>query len=68
MRLYHGTDHAEAILKSGFKDGRDRYMISELHCGIWFSNVPLDANGGPIGKDLLMITIPVELIRDYNGL
>jgi hypothetical protein len=44
MYLYHRTDRAEIILRNGFKDGKGRYLTSELHRGVWFSNMPLDIN------------------------
>jgi hypothetical protein len=55
MRVYHRTDHADAILRAGFRDVTGSYLTAGSHSGVWFSNVPLDINEGADGRALLAV-------------
>jgi hypothetical protein len=46
MRLYHRTTRANAllILRDGFVDRRDRYTSDFGSQGVWFSDLPKDAD------------------------
>lgn len=66
MKLYHRTGEAEQILREGFRESVvnwDGWRGS----GVFFSNVPLDANEGADGGDeLLGIDIPDEEVTPYE--
>jgi hypothetical protein len=64
-RLYHRTDFADAILASGFKDGRDDFTDER---GVWFSDRPLDSNEGAKGNTLLAIEIPEDVLAPFEWL
>jgi len=66
VRLYHRTPAGDAILAKGFRDGRGRYMTSNIHEGVWLSNIPLSAAAGAPGDDLLAVEIPEEVIAEYE--
>lgn len=42
MILYHSTtrENAARILRDGFCDRTDYYMTSQLHTGVWLSDMP----------------------------
>ena len=58
MRLFHRTDHADAILREGFRDGEGTYMTDTMLRGVWLSNIPLDGNEGANEDQLLLIDLP----------
>jgi hypothetical protein len=64
VRVYHRTDAGDVILAEGFKNGRGTYMTTTEHDGVWFSDTPLGINEGVLGRDLLVVEIPEELIAD----
>jgi hypothetical protein len=72
MRLFHRTDHADAILRDGFRDAEGHYGFydEEGHpmtdTGVWVSNIPLDANEGAIGNQLLQVEVPEAVMREYD--
>jgi hypothetical protein len=66
MILYHRTPDAAAIIRDGFRDAVGRYLTSSEHSGVWFSDVPLDANEGAQGQQLLTLDIPEELILEFE--
>jgi hypothetical protein len=66
MKLYHRTSAAARILECGFKDSVGRYLTSELHSGVWFSDRPLDINEEAHGGALLSISIPERVIKRYE--
>jgi hypothetical protein len=66
MRVFHRTDAAEAILRSGFQDGRGSYMTDRERTGVWVSDVPLDINEGARGDVLLSIEVPEEVIIPFE--
>lgn len=66
MKVYHRTDHAEAIQQDGFRDGTGTYMTKNTYTGVWVSNVPLDANEGAVGEALMEVEIPEELFVRFE--
>jgi hypothetical protein len=65
MRLYHRTDHAQAIRDGGFVDGEGYYLTAHVHCGVWVSDQPLDGNEGAFG-DVLEIEVPEEVAVPFE--
>jgi hypothetical protein len=76
MRLYHRTtaEAAATILGTGFVD-REGYYGHEDDagepvrlCGVWVSDVPLDANEGAKGDTLLVVNLrmPLSSLADYE--
>lgn len=61
MILFHTTteEAAQAIITYGFKDATGTYGTRHEYTGVWFSNIPLDANEGPQGEIVLKITTPL---------
>ena len=66
MILYHRTNHADAILADGFRDGDGTYMTDRAWRGIWLSDRPLDANEGAYGDTVLFVEIPDDVIAGYE--
>jgi hypothetical protein len=70
MILYHRTTRksADAILKSGFKDGSGTYLTDREWSGVWLSNIPLDCNEGAKGEILLEVDLdlPESVIARYE--
>ena len=66
MKLFHRTPSAETILREGFRDTAGYYSTDRLHEGVWLSTVPLDANYGARGTDLLEVDIPEEDVASYE--
>jgi len=68
MTLFHRTGDAETIQAEGFRDGSGKYMIDgdTEYEGVWFSDVPLDAQDGAHGDTLLAIDVPEEEIIKYE--
>jgi hypothetical protein len=67
-RYFHRTtrDAADAILTSGFRDGRGSYMfVDGVLEGVWISNVPADANEGASGDVLLAVDVDADLVAPY---
>jgi ribulose bisphosphate carboxylase small subunit len=42
MRLYHVSDHVEAILEQGFEDGAGFYRSDKMHRGVWLFDRPVE--------------------------
>jgi hypothetical protein len=61
MRLFHRAVSAEAIRRSGFRDGEGPYPTGATLRGVFLSDVPLDCNEGARGKQLLAVTLPDEI-------
>jgi hypothetical protein len=55
MKLYHRTDHAEAILRDGFRDGEGSYLTANIYRGVWFADSPLDENEGAWGSVVIEV-------------
>jgi hypothetical protein len=66
MKVYHRTDHANAIQQEGFRDGTGTYMTKNVYTGVWVSDVPLDANEGALGETLTEMEIPEELFEQFE--
>jgi hypothetical protein len=66
MRVYHRTDHAEAILREGFRDATDSYLTTSLYSGVWFSDVPLDVNEGADGDALLAVEMDEDTFAAHE--
>jgi len=70
LRLFHRTsaETAEAILKSGFKDGTGSYLTAQEYSGVWLSDVPLDPNEGAFGDILLevMLNVPEQELEQFE--
>jgi hypothetical protein len=58
---------ADAILDSGFVDGKGRYGTNEIHRGVWLSDRPLDDNEGASGNIVLQVSFPPKInLADYE--
>jgi hypothetical protein len=59
VKLYHRTTaaFANSILEGGFLDYSSTFMTSEVHTGVWLSNIPADEGDGilPSMTSLLLI-------------
>jgi hypothetical protein len=68
LKLFHRTDHGEAILREGFRDMTGTYATDTELTGVWFSDVPLNVLDQIHGKDLLEITLDLQEtdIADYE--
>lgn len=44
-------------MREGFRDGTGNYLTTNIHSGVWLSNVPLDENEGTFGDILLEVTV-----------
>jgi hypothetical protein len=66
MRVFHRTDHAEAIRRDGFRDATGFYMTTEPHTGVWLSDRPLDINEGADGAALLAVEIGDDVFAAYE--
>ena len=66
MKLFHRTPSAETILRKGFRDAAGYYSTDSLHEGVWLSTVPLEANYGAQGTDLLEVDIPEEAVAPHE--
>ena len=66
MILYHRTDHADAILSVGFRNGEGTYMTEQVWRGVWLSDRPLDANEGAYGDAVLFVEIPEDAVAEYE--
>jgi hypothetical protein len=59
MTFYHRTHNADAILRDGFRDKEDSYMLEDFTLrGVFLSDKPLDGNEGAGGDQLLAVTLP----------
>jgi len=66
MRLFHRRPAAVEILRDGFRDGCGSHLTEGQHRGVWLSSVPLDANEGAKGDDLLELHLPEDIVADYE--
>jgi hypothetical protein len=66
MLVYHRTDHSEAILRDGFRDGEDTYGTAHEYRGVWVSDEPLTWQEGAEGKAVLRLDIPETLFVEYE--
>ena len=68
--LFHTTDAAQAILKSGFRDGTGSYgLASTTLTGVFVSNQPLTVNEGASGEEVLEIVLPDGVdLSDFDEL
>jgi hypothetical protein len=66
VKAFHRTDHAEAILEGGFRDGTGTYGTGIKFSGVWFSDRPLDVGQGAIGDTVLCLEIPDEVFAEYE--
>jgi hypothetical protein len=66
MIRYHRTDHAQAILTQGFRDGEGHYGTDQVWRGVWLSDRPLDVNEGVCGDTVLFVEIPVEVVAEFE--
>jgi hypothetical protein len=66
VRVYHRTDHAEAILRDGFRDTTGSYLTTEPHTGVWFSGVPLDVDQGADGEALLAVEMDENVFAAHE--
>jgi hypothetical protein len=72
MRLFHRTDHADAILREGFRDAEGHYGFFDEEenpvpvRGVWLSETPLDENEGADGDQLLQIELPDAVALEHE--
>jgi len=75
MIFYHSTtrENAARILRDGFCDRTDYYLTSQLHTGVWLSDMPLDENEGASSEERLCLELdearvtPFEWIEEGKG-
>jgi hypothetical protein len=76
VRVYHSTEHAEAILRDGFRDGTGSYGMHDTTLrGVFVADQPVGVGDGAKGEQVLAIDLPgdpeayggVELIEDRKG-
>ena len=63
MRLFHRTRRANAaaILREGFRNGRDSYMLDGVELeGVFFSDRPLGPNEGAFGDVVLAVDLELS--------
>jgi hypothetical protein len=62
------TDAAEAIMREGFRDATDSYMLANLTLtGVLISDVPLDINEGATGEQVIIDELPdLVQINDHE--
>jgi hypothetical protein len=69
MDLYHRTYAAEAIIGSGFRDGRFERLALGAAPGVWVTDRPLDEQDGALGNVVLVVSgVPETAIADYEWL
>jgi hypothetical protein len=69
MNLYHRTYAAEAIISSGFCDGRFERLALGARPGVWMTDRPLDERDGALGNVVLVVSgVPEEAVADYEWL
>ncbi len=68
MRVYHRTNHAEAILREDFRDATDTYMTPNEYSGFWVSDSPLDENQAASGRFVLLAHGPGRDLRPLRRL
>jgi len=62
QRRFHTTDHAEAILRDGFRNSTGFYGFGGPEVtGVFVSLWPVDSNQGAKGHQVLEITFPDDL-------
>jgi hypothetical protein len=67
MRVYHRTSYGKKIIEEGFRDGQGNYgLIGVVVKGVFVSDVPVDANEGASGRNLLEIEIPRAIFEEYE--
>lgn len=64
MQVFHTTYAAEAILRDGFRDGHGSYGLALT--GVWVADTPLDINEGAHGDEVLEVTVPADVLTDYE--
>jgi len=69
LRFYHRTSAAKEILAHGFQDREAVYGTigaGRTFSGVWLSDRPLDAADCIHGDTLLAITIPEDVVAEYE--
>ena len=66
MRTFHRTAHRDAILRGGFRDATGCYLTTREWTGVWLADMPLDANEGAQGEDLVAVELPDEVFEKYE--
>jgi hypothetical protein len=64
--VYHRTDAADAIMRSGFLDGTGAYLTKNECTGVWVSDVPFSPNEGAVGSDVLEIQAPEAALAPHE--
>jgi len=68
VRVHHRTEHADAILEGGFRDGT--YLlpppVGELRGVFVSADWPVDDNEGAHGEIVLEVDIPDDLWREHE--
>lgn len=69
MRLFHRTTDADAILRSGFRDG-PRYLVDRAASGVWLSYHPLDVGDGANAREysgVWLSDVPLAVTEEAPG-
>jgi hypothetical protein len=65
--VYHRTNHADEILRDGFRDAAGSYGTAYIFRGVWVSaEVPLDEQEGAHGEAVLELDVPESLFVEYE--
>jgi hypothetical protein len=66
MLVYHRTYSPEAIVESGFRDGKRSYLTSSTHRGVWVADRALDVNEGAMGDVILVVDVPADVLEPFE--
>lgn len=61
---FHTTDSAETILRDGFRDGTGNYGMNITLTGVFIANMPVGANEGAVGDQVLKVALPDDIDLD----
>jgi hypothetical protein len=66
MRVYHRTDHADAIVRESFRNATNTYMTASEFSGVWVADRPLDPNEGAWGRFVIALDVPESELEPYE--
>jgi len=67
MKVFHRTRAGKQVQEHGFRDGSGSYMLAGITLtGVFFSDVPVDANEGAKGRDLLTFEVPDHIFEEFK--
>ena len=67
--LFHTTDHAEDILREGFRDGSGSYGLATVWLeGVFLSMTPANVSDGAKGDAVIAVTLPTDFDLDAHAI